>query len=195
MHKSVIALATAASLALLGGCNCEGPGNTGSATSNQSAGKTGANSKTIAAGLPAAGKFMTAAKAAGLDETLSGSESYTVLVPDDAAFDKLPAGTLDQPGRPEARAAITRSLTYHILPGEIRAADIQKAIENSKGKAILMTMSGATLTASKEGNKIVLADTSGGKATIGKADDLFANGVVHHIDVLLSPGEDRPNRG
>ena len=100
-----------------------------------------------------------------------------------------PAGSFDQLADPQSRAKVTQLLTLHILPGEVRAADITKAIENSKGKATLMTMSGATLTATQEGGKIVLTDASGGKATISKADDRFSNGVVHHIDILLTPSK------
>ena len=88
-----------------------------------------------------------------------------MLVPDDAAFDKLPAGTLDSWMKPESRAELTGVLTYHILPGTILADDIGKAIDNGKGKAVLATMGGGTLTATKEGDKIVLTDAAGGKAT------------------------------
>ncbi len=83
-----------------------------------------------------------AAKAAGLDATLAGPGPYTVFVPDDAAFDKLPAGTFDSWTKPEARAELTRVLTYHILPGTVLADDIGKAIDNGKGKAVLATMGG-----------------------------------------------------
>ena len=73
--------------------------------------------------------------------------------------------------KPEARADLTRILTYHILPGTMLAADIGKAIDAGKGKAVLATMGGGTLTATKDGDKIVLTDAAGGKATITKADD------------------------
>ena len=187
MLKSAFTFGIALSLAALTGCSGDNQGNATGNRTEGSATKDGASSKTVAAGLPANGRFMTAAKAAGLDQTLAGSDSYTVLVPDDAAFDKQPAGSFDQLADPQSRAKVTQLLTLHILPGEVRAADITKAIENSKGKATLMTMSGATLTATQEGGKIVLTDASGGKATISKADDRFSNGVVHHIDILLTP--------
>lgn len=190
MRKFALACGVAVSLSALAACSGDNQGKP-DGNGTEGAAKDEASSKTIAAGLPANGRFMTAAKAAGLDQTLSGSDSYTVLVPDDAAFAKLPAGTLDSSANPQSRAQVTQLLTQHILPGEIRAADINKAIENSKGKATLMTMSGATLTATQEGGKIVLTDASGGKATIGKADELFSNGAVHHIDAIFTPPESK----
>ena len=147
-----------------------------------------AGTKTIAAGIAANTRFMSVAKAAGLDQTLAGPGPYTVFVPDDAAFNAAPAGTFDV--KPENRAQLTGVLTNLILPGTVMVADIDKAIDNSKGKAVLATMSGQTLTATRESGKIVLTDGAGNKATIGKADEQYSNGVVHHIDALLSPAKD-----
>ena len=130
---------------------------------------------------------MAAAKAAGLDQTLAGPGPYTVFVPDDAAFDEAPAGTFD--AKPENRAQLTGVLTNLILPGTVLVADIDKAIDNGKGKAVLATMGGGTLTATKDGGKIVLTDAAGHKATITKADEQFTNGVVHHVDAVLMPGK------
>ncbi|HEY0164834.1 MAG TPA: fasciclin domain-containing protein, partial [Sphingomicrobium sp.] len=75
----------------------------------------------------------------------------------------------------------------HILPGTILAEDVGKAIDNGKGKAVLATMGGGTLTATKEGDKIVLTDAAGTRATVTKADEQHSNGVVHHIDTVLVP--------
>ena len=149
-----------------------------------------AGNSTIAEGLAgneSDGKFVAAAKSVGLDKTLAGPGPYTVLVPSDAAFDKLPAGALDALLKPESRAQLTGVLTYHILPGTILAADIAKAIENGKGKAVLATMGGTTLTATKDGDKVVLADAAGTKAIVTGADDRRSNGVVHRIDSVLMP--------
>lgn len=184
MHKSALIVGVIVAVGSLAACK-QGADKSGNEAA-QSVTKDGASSKTMAAGLPANGKFMTAAKAVGLDQTLAGKDSYTVLVPDDAAFAKLP----DDWTKPEARAQVTGILTYHILPGVVLADDIGKAIDNSKGKAVLATMSGQTLTATREGGKIVLTDGAGNKATIGKADEQYSNGVVHHIDALLSPAKD-----
>lgn len=146
-----------------------------------------AGAKTISAGLAADSRFMAAAKAAGLDQTLAGAGPYTVLVPADAAFDKAPAGTFDT--KPENRAQLTGILTNLIIPGTVMAADIDKAIDRGKGKMMLATMGGSTLTATKDGDKIVLTDAKGNKATVTKADDAFSNGVVHHLDSMLMPGK------
>lgn len=184
MRKVELTLGLAAALLATAGCN-----------NNDASNKTGqtpaaaklAGAKTIAAGLPADSKFMAAAKAAGIDKTLTGPGPYTVLVPDDAAFAKLPAGTLDNVADPQQRAKITSILTYHILPGTVLAADIGKTIDNAKGKAVLMTVGGQTFTATKEGDGIVLTDSAGNKAHITKADEEYSNGVVHHIDAVMSP--------
>jgi len=106
-----------------------------------------------------------------------------------AAFDKLPAGTTDNWIKPEGRPELTRTLTYSILPGTVLAEDIAKAIENGKGKAELATMGGEVLTATKDGDKIVLTDAAGGKATVTRADDTMANGVIHHTDAVLMPNK------
>ena len=153
------------------------------------AARDAAGDKTIASALTADdSKFADAAKASGLDATLAGPGPYTVLVPVNGAFDKLPAGALDNLLKPESRAQLTKLLTGHILPGEILAADIGKAIDNGKGKASLATFGGGTITATREGDKIVLTDSAGGKAIVTAADERRSNGVVHHVDGVLMPG-------
>jgi len=151
------------------------------------AAREAAGEDTLAKGIPADSKMGAALKAAGLDATLAGPGPYTVLAPDDAAFDKMPAGALDTLMKPEARADLTALLTYHILPGTILAEDIGKAIDAGKGKAVLATMGGGTLTATKDGDAIVVADGAGGKARIAKGDDKRSNGVIHHVDAVLMP--------
>jgi uncharacterized surface protein with fasciclin (FAS1) repeats len=130
---------------------------------------------------------MAAAKAAGLDQTLAGPGPYTVFVPDDAAINGAPAGTFD--ASPQNRAQLTGIITNMILPGTVLVADIDKAIDKSKGKATLATMGGGTLAASKDGGKTVLADSAGHKATITLGDEQFTNGVVHHVDAVLMPSK------
>jgi len=185
MHKRVLILGAAVAIGTLAACDRDA-GNHANASAAGEAAKDRASAKSMAAGLPASSRFMTAAKAVGLDQTLAGKDSYTVLVADDTAFAKLPGDW----SKPEARAKVTGVLTYHILPGVVLTSDIGKAIDNSKGKAVLATMSGQTLTATREGGKIVLTDGAGNKAAIGKADEQYSNGVVHHIDALLSPSKD-----
>jgi len=147
-----------------------------------------AGDQTLAEGLGGDdSRFADALKSAGLDKTLAGPGPYTVLIPANAAFDKLPAGTMDNLNKPESRAQLTQLLTYHVLPGTILAEDIAKAIQNGGGKATLATMGGGTVTATREGDRVVLTDGAGGKAAITKADDKRSNGVIHRIDGVLAP--------
>lgn len=189
MRKYALALGITAVVLSASACT---KGNNGGAegdkTAQTPAAQKVAGDKTIAAGLAQNSKFIAAAKGAGLDQTLAGPGPYTVLVPDDAAFDAAPAGTFDT--KPENRARITSVLTNLILPGTVLVADIDKAIENGKGKAPLATMGGATLTATKEGGKTVIADSAGNKATITQGDEQFTNGVVHRISSVLLPNKE-----
>jgi uncharacterized surface protein with fasciclin (FAS1) repeats len=186
MKNHALVLGTAAALLAVGGCN---QGANEKKTAQTPEAQKAAGTKTIAAGLAANSRFVAAAKAAGLDQTLAGPGPYTVLVPSDAAFDAAPAGTFDT--KPENRAQLTGVLTNLILPGTVLAADIDKAIEAGKGKAVLATMGGGTITATKEGGKTILTDAAGHKATITKADDQFSNGVVHHVDAVLLPAQEQ----
>lgn len=186
MTKSALVLGLGAAL-ILSGCGKAGDGNSATATGQTPAAAKAAGGQTIAAGLPANSQFMAAARSAGLDKTLAGPGPYTVFVPDDAAFAKLPAGTLGNPTDPAQRAKITGMLTYLILPGTVLAADIGKTIDNAKGKATMLTVSGQTFTASRDGNGIVLTDSAGNTAHVTKADQQFSNGVVHQIDAVLTP--------
>jgi uncharacterized surface protein with fasciclin (FAS1) repeats len=113
-----------------------------------------------------------------------------VLVPSDDAFGKV-QGALADPAKPENRAELTRTLTYHILPGTVLIQDLAKAVDNGKGKAIVQTMNGQTLTATKDGDKVVLTDGAGGKATIVDGDQQRSNGVVHNIDAVLTPSAEK----
>jgi uncharacterized surface protein with fasciclin (FAS1) repeats len=185
MTRTALALGIAAAALALNAC--DNADQTASAPAGEA--KDEAGGKTIAAGINQDSRFFAAAKSAGLDATLAGPGPYTVLVPDDGAFGKLPSGTADNWMKPESRAQLTGVLTNHILPGTILADDIGKAIDNGKGKAVLATMGGGTLTATREGDKIVLTDSAGAKATVTKADDRHSNGVVHHIDTVLVPSQ------
>ena len=188
MTRTRISLMLLASALTLASCDA-GDKATQANTAQTNEAEKAAGEKTIAASLDQNSRFFQAAKSVGLDSTLAGPGPYTVLVPDDAAFAKLPAGTTETLMKPESRAQLTGILTYHILPGVVLAEDIANAIDNAKGKAVLATMGGATLTATKEGDKIVLTDGNGAKATVTGADDRFSNGVVHHIDTVLTPSQ------
>jgi uncharacterized surface protein with fasciclin (FAS1) repeats len=191
MRSTLLALAAGAAL-LIGGCGRDDDGaNRATANEGGEASATASN-QTIAAGLDQNGRFFQAAKAAGLDATLAGPGPYTVLVPSDEGFGKLPEGRFDDLTRQENRAELTRVLTYHILPGTVLAEDIGRAIENSDGNAVLATMGGETVSAKRDGDRIVLTDSAGNEATITESDVRRTNGVVHMIDAVLIPPELAP---
>ena len=181
-----LAVTTAALALTLGACNNSDTATNGAVTETSDEASKAAGDQTIAAGLDKNSRFAQAAKAAGLDATLANPGPYTVLIPRDDAFAKV-EGALKDPANPENRAALTRVLTYHILPGTVLAEDLGKAVDNGKGKALVQTMNGDTLTATKDGGKIVLTDAAGGKATIVEADQRRSNGVVQSIDAILTP--------
>jgi uncharacterized surface protein with fasciclin (FAS1) repeats len=184
MTRSTLSLAIAVGLLAASGCS---QNETSETAAKGTAAVKEAGDTTITAGLNQDGRFLSLAKSAGLDATLAGPGPYTVFVPDDAAFAKLPAGTVDSWSKPEARTDLTRTLTYHILPGTVLAEDIGKAIDSANGKAQLATMGGQVLTATREDGKIVISDAAGGKAVITKADETRANGVVHETNAVLMP--------
>ena len=179
----------ALSLALAGCSGAEESENAGNAAEAGGGNDAAAADQTIAASLDQNSRFFQAMRAAGLDATLAGPGPYTVLVPSDQAFASQPAGSMEELMQPQQRARLTDVLTYHILPGTVLVEDIGKAIENANGSAVLATMGGETLNAAREGDRIVLTDAAGGKAAITDGDLRRSNGVVHHIDGLLMPGE------
>lgn len=146
-----------------------------------------AGDKTLATGLSDNAKFAAAIKAAGLEGALAGPTPYTLLVPNDAAFDKLPAGAVDTLMKPEGRKQLTAVLTNHILPGTMLAADIGKAIDAGGGKTQIATLGGGTLTATRKGTAIVIVDAAGTEATVLGADSARSNGVIHQIDAVMMP--------
>jgi uncharacterized surface protein with fasciclin (FAS1) repeats len=131
--------------------------------------------------------LVAAVKAAGLVETLKGTGPFTVFAPVNAAFDKLPKGTVDTLLKPESKKALTGILTYHVVAGKQDAASIVKAIEEGKGKATFKTVAGGTLTATLEGKDVILTDEKGGKSKVTIADVMQSNGVIHVVDSVLMP--------
>ena len=131
--------------------------------------------------------LVTAVTAAGLAETLSGPGPFTVFAPTNAAFAKLPAGTVDTLVLPENRETLTKILTYHVVPGRLAAADVLAAIQAGGGSAALTTVSGDTLTASLRGDQVILTDEKGGVATVTQADVFQSNGVIHVTDTVSMP--------
>ncbi|GIL39827.1 fasciclin domain-containing protein [Roseiterribacter gracilis] len=131
--------------------------------------------------------LVAAVKAAGLVDTLKGAGPFTVFAPTNAAFEKLPAGTVDTLLKPESKATLTKVLTYHVVAGKWGAADLAAKVKDGGGKAVLKTVEGASITASSEGGKIKLTDAKGGSAWVTTADVWQKNGVIHVIDTVLMP--------
>ena len=131
--------------------------------------------------------LVAAVKAAGLVDTLKGSGPFTVFAPTNAAFAALPAGTVDTLLKPESKPALTKVLTYHVVPGKVDAATLVKQINAGGGKAMLKTASGGTLTATTSGGAVMIADDSGATAKVAIADVMQSNGVIHVVDKVLLP--------
>lgn len=132
--------------------------------------------------------LVAAVKAAGLVDTLKGQGPFTVFAPTNAAFSALPAGTVDTLLKPENKAGLTKVLTYHVVPGKMDAAALQKAIKAGNGTATLRTASGGRLWAMMNGDRnIVLKDEKGAVASISTYDVYQSNGVIHVIDRVVLP--------
>lgn len=131
--------------------------------------------------------LVTAVKAADLVDTLSGPGPFTVFAPTNAAFAKLPAGTLDTLTRPENKSQLSNILTYHVVSGRMTAKDIAAAIKAGGGTATLTTVQGEPLTAKMTGGRLMLTDAKGGMSMVSTKDVMQSNGVVHVIDTVLMP--------
>lgn len=131
--------------------------------------------------------LVAAVKAAGLVDTLKGKGPFTVFAPTNAAFDKLPAGTVDTLLKPENKAMLTGILTYHVVAGKMDSKAVAAAIKKGGGTATLKTVAGGTLTASMDGSALKLTDEKGGQSTVTIADVYQSNGVIHVVDTVLMP--------
>jgi uncharacterized surface protein with fasciclin (FAS1) repeats len=131
--------------------------------------------------------LVAAVQAAGLVDTLSGKGPFTVFAPTNAAFGKLPAGTVDNLVKPENKGTLTTVLTYHVVPGRMTAGSIAGKIKAGKGKAMLKTVQGENLTARMNGRTLVLTDAKGGTSRVTIADVMQSNGVIHVVDTVLMP--------
>ena len=131
--------------------------------------------------------LVAAVKAAGLVETLESAGPFTVFAPTNEAFNKLPAGTVDNLVKPENKATLTKILTYHVIAGRISAADLKAQVAAGGGKAELKTVEGGTLTVMEKGGKLYLVDEKGGKSWITIADVFQSNGVIHVVNAVLMP--------
>jgi uncharacterized surface protein with fasciclin (FAS1) repeats len=131
--------------------------------------------------------LVAAVKAAGLVETLKSTGPFTVFAPTNAAFDKLPAGTVETLVKPESKQTLTKILTYHVVAGKLGSKEIVAAIKAGGGKAELTTVQGGKLWAWMDGKKLMLKDEKGGTSTVTIADVFQSNGVIHVIDTVLMP--------
>jgi uncharacterized surface protein with fasciclin (FAS1) repeats len=131
--------------------------------------------------------LVAAVKAASLVETLSSAGPFTVFAPTNAAFAKLPAGTVDGLLKPESKDALAGILTYHVIAGKVGAADVIAAIKKGGGKFVAKTVAGGELTFSLKGKKVQITDASGGKSYVTIADVDQSNGVIHVVDAVLLP--------
>ncbi len=131
--------------------------------------------------------LVAAVKAAELVETLSSAGPFTVFAPTNAAFKKLPAGTVETLLKPESKAALSGILTYHVIAGKVSAADVIAGIKAGGGKFVAKTVAGGELTFTLKGKKVQLTDEKGGKAIVTIADVNQSNGVIHVIDAVLLP--------
>lgn len=131
--------------------------------------------------------LVAAVKAAGLVETLQGAGPFTVFAPVNAAFDALPAGTVDTLLKPENKSTLTAVLIYHVVPGRLNSKALERMIKQGGGKAMLKTVQGSELTAMMSGDTISITDAKGGLAKITITNVNQSNGVIHVIDHVLVP--------
>jgi len=131
--------------------------------------------------------LVAAVQAAGLVDTLKGPGPFTVFAPTNAAFNKLPAGTVDTLLKPENKDTLTKVLTYHVVPGRMTASDLMGKIKADGGKTTLTTVEGEPLTASMMGNTLMLTDAKGGMSHVTIKDVMQSNGVIHVVDTVLMP--------
>lgn len=131
--------------------------------------------------------LVAAVKAAGLVETLSGAGPFTVFAPTNAAFEKLPAGTVDTLLKPENKATLAKVLTCHVVAADVMSSALAKMIADDGGTHDVTTVGGCVLKAKAEMGKVTLTDENGGVATVTIADVKQSNGVIHVIDAVLLP--------
>ena len=131
--------------------------------------------------------LVAAVQAAGLVDTLNSAGPFTVFAPTNAAFAKLPAGTVNSLLLPAQRDALVKVLTYHVVAGRVTGADLMASIRAGNGRATLTTVQGSPLTATVSGGHIMLTDAQGGMSHVTIADVMQSNGVIHVVDTVLMP--------
>jgi uncharacterized surface protein with fasciclin (FAS1) repeats len=141
----------------------------------------------VAAGNADFSTLVTAVQTAGLVDTLNSTGPFTVFAPTNDAFAELPAGTVDSLLRPSQRAALSRILTYHVVPGRITAADLTTAVRVGGGSATLTTVEGGRLVATVRRGTLTLTDAAGNRIGVTAADIPASNGLIHVLDGVLTP--------
>jgi uncharacterized surface protein with fasciclin (FAS1) repeats len=131
--------------------------------------------------------LVAAVKAAELVSTLQSAGPFTVFAPTNAAFAKLPAGTVETLLKAENKPTLVKILTYHVVAGNLDAAAVVKAIKDGGGKVTLKTVSGGSLTASIKEGKVILTDENGAVSTVVATDLKAGNGIIHVIDSVVLP--------
>jgi uncharacterized surface protein with fasciclin (FAS1) repeats len=131
--------------------------------------------------------LVAAVKAGGLVDTLEGKGPFTVFAPTNEAFAALPAGTVDTLLKPENKKMLDKILTYHVVPGKLDTAMLDRDIKKGGGKAELKTVEGGTLTVSGSGKDLMVMDEKGGTAKVTIADVMQSNGVILVVDKVLMP--------
>ena len=132
--------------------------------------------------------LVAAVKAAGLVDTLASAGPFTVFAPVNAAFAKLPAGTVDTLLKPENKGTLTTVLTYHVVPGRLTAVNLMKAVKDGGGQAKFKTVAGGEITVkSPSAGKLTITDAKGGVSSVTIGDVLQSNGVIHVVNTVLLP--------
>jgi uncharacterized surface protein with fasciclin (FAS1) repeats len=131
--------------------------------------------------------LVAAVQAAGLVETLSGEGPFTVLAPVNAAFDALPAGTVDTLLMPENKEMLSTILACHVIPAKALSTDIVSMVEADGGEHVVDTVGGCQLTLQAADGKVTVTDENGTVANVTIADVIQSNGVIHVIDAVLTP--------
>ena len=176
----ILSLAAAAGLSAMSMPAAAGSGNKQAQTAGNIVG--------AASSSPDHKTLVAAVKAAGLVSTLASGGPFTVFAPTDAAFAKLPAGTVETLLQPANKDQLASVLTYHVVPGRVTATELIAMINAGGGSAALKSVQGGTLTATVVGGKVVITDAKGGTATVTKADLVQSNGVIHVTDSVSLPG-------
>ncbi len=131
--------------------------------------------------------LVAAVKAAGLVDTLQGPGPFTVFAPTNAAFAKLPAGTVDSLLKPEMKGKLAGVLTYHVVPGRLSARDLMEAAKKNGGTAAFKTVEGERIAVESKGNMLMIRDSKGNASRVTIQNVFQSNGVIHVIDSVLLP--------